>query len=426
MIDIKEVLKDPERMRANIQARHVAVDLDRILDSYHALHERKRALEDLQREANDIAKKAQSASEDRQALFARGGALKAQIASLKEEVNVLDISFNEQAMQLPNWLSPDAPIGADDTSNTLFSTFGAPCVFDFTPKDHVQLGHDLDLIDFESGTKVAGPKFYFLKNQAVILQHAIKSFVFKKAMEAGFTALQTPDIARNSILQGVGFAPRGEESNTYELAGLDMSLVATAEISVGGMHADEIIPAAKLPLLYVAESHCFRREAGTAGRASKGLYRVHQFEKIELFAFTHPDDSARVHEKIREVEESIYQELNIPYRVVLNASGDLGAPAFKKYDIEAWMPGKGEKGEYGEITSASNCTDFQARRLNVRFKDSVTGKNSYVHTLNGTACALSRTLVAILENYQTKDGSIIMPDALKPYLSFERIEKMKE
>lgn len=423
MIDIKEVLKDPEKMRANIAARHVRVDLDGILEKYRTLLERRRVLEDLQREANDIAKKAQSASEDRQQLFAKGGELKIKIASIKEEVTTLNSEFDEKALQLPNWMSSDVPMGVDDNDNSLVSTFGVPKVFDFPTKDHVQLGQELDLIDFESGTKVAGSKFYFLKNQAVLLQHAIKSFVFRKAIEAGFTPLQTPDIARNSILQGAGFAPRGEESNTYELAGLDMSLVATAEISVGGMHADEIINAAKLPLLYVAESHCFRREAGTAGRASKGLYRVHQFEKIELFAFTRPEDSPQIHEKIRELEEAIYQDLNIPYRVVLNASGDLGAPAYKKYDIEAWMPGKGEKGEYGEITSASNCTDFQARRLNIRFKDIATGKNQYVHTLNGTACALSRTLVAVLENYQTKDGSIIMPSALKPYLNFDCIVK---
>lgn len=424
MIDIKEVIKNPEKMIENIKARHVSLDLEQVIHSYQSLLKKKQFLEELQREANEVAKQAQAPSSDRQSLFTKGTEIKEQIASIKEEVVVLNATFDELALRLPNWMAPDVPIGPDENSNTLFSEFGRPKEFDFHPKDHVQIGEDLDLLDFEAGTKVAGPKFYFLKNQAVLLQHAIKSFVFKKAIAAGFTPLHTPDITRNSILQGVGFNPRGEGSNTYELLDLDMSLVATAEISVGGMHSDEIIPAAKLPILYVAESHCFRREAGTAGRASKGLYRVHQFEKIELFAFTRPEDSPQVHEKIRELEEAIYQELEIPYRVVLNASGDLGAPAYKKYDIEAWMPGKGEKGEYGEITSASNCTDFQARRLNIRYKDAETGKNQYVHTLNGTASALSRTIVAVLENYQTKDGGVTIPTVLRPYLGFDKIEKL--
>lgn len=423
MIDIKEVIKNPEKMLENINARHVSLNLEEVINSYQSLLKKRQFLEELQREANEVAKQAQAPSAERQSLFAKGAEIKEQIISTKEEVAALNTAFDELALKLPNWMAPDVPIGPDENSNTLFSEFGKPREFDFQPKDHVQIGEDLDLLDFEAGTKVAGPKFYFLKNQAVLLQHAIKSFVFKKAIAAGFTPLHTPDITRNSILQGVGFNPRGEGSNTYELLDLDMSLVATAEISVGGMHSDEIIPAAKLPILYVAESHCFRREAGTAGRASKGLYRVHQFEKIELFAFTRPEDSPQVHEKIRELEESIYQELEIPYRVVLNASGDLGAPAYKKYDIEAWMPGKGEKGEYGEITSASNCTDFQARRLNIRYKDAETGKNQYVHTLNGTASALSRTLVAVLENYQTKDGGVSIPTVLHPYLGFDKIEK---
>ncbi len=423
MIDIKELINNKEKMIANIRDRHVKVDLDKVIDTYQLLVSKKQAMEDHQREANNIAKQGHNPGEDRQAMFARGAELKELVAKIKDEVTALTEEYEELALQLPNWMAPDVPVGEDDNSNTLYSEFGKPTEFDFKPKDHLELGTELDLLDFDAGAKVAGAKFYFLKNEAVLLQHAIKSFVFRKAIAAGFTPLHTPDVSRNSILQGVGFNPRGEGSNTYELMDLDMSLVATAEISVGGMHSDEIIPAAKLPILYVAESHCFRREAGTAGRASKGLYRVHQFEKIELFAFTSPDQSPEIHEKIRALEESIYQELNIPYRVVLNASGDLGAPAYKKYDIEAWMPGKGDSGEYGEITSASNCTDFQARRLNIRYKDPETNKVHFVHTLNGTASALSRTLLAIFENYQTKDGEIDMPTVLRPYLGFDKIGK---
>jgi len=375
----------------------------------------------LNQRANQVAAAMQKPQADRVQLTALGAALKGEIKEANDRLSVLAAQFNEQSSRLPNWMSPDVPTGADEASNAVVSIVGTPRQFEFRPKDHVTLGAELDLIDFESGSKVSGPKFYFLKNEAVLLQHALKSLVFRKAMAAGFVPLHTPDIAKNTILEGIGFAPRGDESNTYELSGTDLSLIATAEISVGGMHADEIIEQRRLPILYVAESHCFRREAGTAGRASKGLYRVHQFEKVELFALTTPEQSADIHEKIRATEEGIYQDLGLPYRVVLNASGDLGAPAYKKYDIEAWMPGKGESGEYGEITSASNCTDYQARRLNIRFKDAATRKNHFVHTLNGTACALSRTLVAILENYQTADGHIDVPEAIRPYLDFDKI-----
>ena len=421
MIDIKEVLKNPDAMRSNIRDRNLKINLDAIIDKYHEVLSRRRILEDLQRESNEIAEKVKKSPENREALFAQGAELKAKAIEAKESLDSLSDDFDKEILGLPNWMSPDSPIGEDDNSNKLVSTYCEPTKFSFKPKDHVDLGRDLDLIDFESGSKVAGNKFYFLKNEAVILQHAIKSFVFRKAMAAGFKPLHTPDIAKNTILQGIGFAPRGEGSNTYELADLEVSLIATAEISVGGMHSDEVIEESRLPILYAAESHCFRREAGTSGRSSKGLFRVHQFEKIELFAITTPEQSGEIHEKIRELEESIYQDLKIPYRLVLNASGDLGAPAYKKYDIEAWMPGKGEAGEYGEITSASNCTDFQSRRLNIKFKDKTSKKNQFVHTLNGTASALGRTMIAILENYQTADGSIEIPDVLRPYTGFDRI-----
>lgn len=425
MIDIKEVLRNSETMRINIEARYIDIDLDCILEKYREVLLCRNVLESLQRESNMVAAEVKKSSEGKKLLLVKGADLRVKTSEAKKTLAKLSQEFSEEIMKLPNWMSPDVPIGKDDNSNLLVSTYAKPTCFAFECKDHVQLGKDLDLIDFESGAKVTGAKFYFLKNEAVLLQHAIKSFVFRKAIQAGFMPLHTPDIAKNTILQGIGFAPRGEESNTYELAELDVSLIATAEISVGGMHADEIIEEQCLPILYAAESHCFRREAGAAGRASKGLYRVHQFEKIELFAIARPDQSDEIHEKIRELEESIYQDLEIPYRVVLNASGDLGAPAYKKYDIEAWMPGKGEAGEYGEITSASNCTDFQARRLNIKFKDFKTKKNRYVHTLNGTASALGRTMVAILENYQTADGGIEIPSVLQPYTGFDYIHPRK-
>ncbi|MBE7171142.1 MAG: serine--tRNA ligase [Williamsia sp.] len=425
MINVKELIGKPElveAMKNNIKARQVDADVDQVVELYTAKLKAEQELEALRAQANKNAELIKSVPvAEKPSYVTAGRELKQQIAELTTYYNSILSNFNDASLKLPNWMSPDVPVGNSDADNKIFKTHLEPGQFDFKPMDHVELGRELDLIDFEAGAKVTGPKFYFLKREGVLLQHAIKSFAFKKAIEHGFIPLQTPDLARNGVLQGIGFAPRGAESNTYELNGEDLSLIATAEIAVGGMHASETFDPQRLPLLYVAESHCFRREAGTAGRASKGLYRVHQFEKIELFAFCTPEQSDGILEQIRELEESIYQALGIPYHIVLNCSADLGAPAYKKYDIEAWMPGKGEEGEYGEITSASNCTTYQARRLNIRYKNGDTGKNEFLHTLNGTAVALSRTTVAIMENYQTAEGGIKIPDALVPYMPMDYI-----
>ena len=237
----------------------------------------------------------------------------------------------------------------------------------------------------------------------------------------GFTPFITPDVAKAEILQGIGFNPRGNESNVYCIEEEGTCLVATAEITLGGYHSGEILDKAKLPLKYCGLSHCFRREAGAAGQFSKGLYRVHQFTKLEMFVYCTPEESDALHEQLRQIEEEIFTGLKIPFRVVDTCTGDLGAPAYRKWDLEAWMPGR-NGGDWGEVTSTSNCTDFQARRLNVRFKDD-DGKNKYVHMLNGTAVAVSRVLVAILENYQNADGSITVPEVLVPFCGFDVIKK---
>lgn len=423
MIDIKKVVQNFELMETNLAKRSSRLNLQCVIQKFEVVKSKKQKLEVLQKDANAIADKVKrsDSTQVRTELLERGLLVKADVAQTKAEYDVAQAEFDSLAAELPNWIAPEVPTGSSDKDNLVLREVGQAPLFEFCPLDHVDLGTRLDVIDFEAGTKVAGSKFYFLKREAVLLQHAIKSYVFEKAMKAGFIPLQTPDICHNHILEGVGFSPRGEESNTYLLDGLDKSLIATAEICVGGMHAGEILDAQQLPLLYVAESHCFRREAGAAGRSSKGLYRVHQFEKVELFVICDPDQSEVFHEKILSLQEEIYSELNIPYRVVLNCSGDLGAPAYKKYDLEAWMPGKGESGEYGEVTSASNCTDYQARRLGIKFKNPKTKKNEYVHTLNGTASALGRTMVAIFENYQNLHGGVKVPTVLQRYLDLDVI-----
>lgn len=425
MIDFRLVVENLHVMRKNIKDRNLNIDLDGIVIKYQKLISLRKEVESLQHESNLVANLVKKGRGDNKILFEEGSKLKSKVTEAKEGLAKLEREFHTLSMTLPNWMSSDTPIGKDENSNVIIEQYLNPTVFDFDHKDHIRIGQALDLIDFEAGAKVAGSKFYFLKNEAVMLQHAIKNLVFRKAIKAGFIPIHTPDVANNSVIQGVGFNPRGTSSNIYGLRDLDLSLIATAEICACGMHSNDVLDHRDLPILYVAESHCFRREAGSAGRESKGLYRVHQFEKIELFAISDPDRSEETLNKILELEKSIYRDLEIPYRVVLNASGDLGNPAYKKYDIEAWMPGKGGLGEYGEITSASNCTDFQSRRLNIKFKKEGVKKNQYVHTLNGTATALSRTIIAILENYQVSDGSVRVPVALREYLGFEFIRRDK-
>lgn len=267
------------------------------------------------------------------------------------------------------------------------------------------------ILDFERGSKVTGSNFYYLKNEAVILEFALMQMVIDTLVPEGFKIFITPDLAKMEIIDGIGFQPRGPEAQIYRIENFDLGLIATAEITLGGYHKDEILDELDLPLKYLGFSHCFRTEAGAYGRYNRGLYRVHQFSKAEIFIICRPEDSEDMHEYILGLEEKIFQKLEIPYRVLDICSGDLGAPAARKFDIEAWMPGRGD---FGEVTSCSNCTDYQARRLNIRFRR-VTGEVEYVHMLNGTAIAISRALIAIFENYQQEDGSILIPKALQPY-----------
>lgn len=421
MLDIKYVLDHIEEIREIIKKRQVQADLDGLLACYAERKTTLLTLETKRAEANVIAKNIPKSTPDqKQSMIDQGKTLNQEIGKLEDALRQLDDTYQTALYTIPNILAHDTPLGADDTENVVLRHHLEPRVFDFQPKDHLELGKALDILDFDSGAKVCGSKFYFLKNDAVILELALQLFALQVAREFGYTQLITPDMAKKSVLIGTGYSPRGEESNIYNIEDLDLSLIATAEITVGGIHSGEILTEEQLPLKYVALSHCFRREAGSAGRESKGLYRVHQFSKIELFQITTPETGGEALEEILSLEEAIYQKLGIPYRVVRICAGDLGAPAYKKYDIEAWMPGRDSAEKYGEVTSASNCTDFQSRRLNMRYRTSDNTKR-YPYTLNGTAIALSRTMIAILENYQEADGSITIPEVLRPYVGKDRI-----
>ena len=421
MLDLKFIKDNLEAVKENIKNRFMQVDADLVA----ALYDKRNALigniDNLRRKRNENADKMKGkmAAEERQVLVAEGKQLKEDIAVAEAELKETETTLYLEAGRIPNMAHPAAPVGKEDKSNLELRRVGKIPEFDFKPKDHLELGQSLNLIDFETATKVSGTRFYYLKNQAVLLELGLIRYALDILAKKGFTLTITPDIAREEIVAGIGFNPRGEESNIYTLEGTDQCLVGTAEITLGGYYSDQILEKEALPLRIAGLSHCFRREAGAAGQYSKGLYRVHQFSKVEMFVFCLPEDSEKMHEELLAIEEEIYQGLEIPYRVVDTCTGDLGAPAYRKFDLEAWMPGRGDTGDWGEITSTSNCTDYQARRLKIRYRED--GKTRHVHMLNGTAIALSRAPIAILENFQQKDGSVKIPARLVSYTGFDAI-----
>ena len=424
MLDYKFIKDNLEAVKKVIIDRNMdptKADADKVVELYDKRTALVTKQQDLQQKRNENAKamKQKLDNDKRAELIEAGKKIKEELAELDKEVTDTEAALDEAARAIPNMLHPEAPIGNLDTENLEVKKVGTPRKFDFEPKDHVQLAEELDLLDFDRGTKVSGPKFYYLKNEAVFLEQALIQYALNTLRKHGFELFITPDVAREEVLKGIGFNPRGNESNVYAIEEEGTCLVATAEITLGGYHSGEILDKAKLPLLYGGLSHCFRREAGAAGQFSKGLYRVHQFDKVEMFVYCTPEQSDELHHKLREIEEEIFTGLGLPFHVVDTCSGDLGAPAYRKWDLEAWMPGR-NGGEYGEVTSTSNCTDYQARRLNIKYKDD-DGKNKYVHTLNGTAIAVGRAMLAILENYQNEDGSVTIPQALVPFCGFDKI-----
>jgi seryl-tRNA synthetase len=424
MIDIKELKSRRDEIKKNIADRYMNVDLDQIIKDQDDRLALLLEVENLRTKRNETAQKMKGKldNETRAKYIAEGKAIKDELALREAELAEIDQKFMAEARTIPNYAHPDAPIGKEDKDSLAVKFVGEPPKFPFKAKDHVQLGEELDLLDFDKGAKVAGQKFYYIKNKAVILQMALERYAMDIVVKHGFTPFITPDVAKEEILNGIGFNPRGAESNIYTIEGTDTCLVGTAEITLGGYYKDAILEKSDLPIRMTGLSHCFRREAGGAGQYSKGLYRVHQFSKLEMFIYCLPEESDAFHQEILSIEEEIFSGLGLAYRIVDTATGDLGAPAYRKFDIEAWMPGRGDNGEYGEVTSTSNCTDYQARSLNIRYRDD-DGKLKFVHMLNGTAVALSRAMVAIMENYQNEDGSISVPKALVPYTGFDRITK---
>ena len=431
MLDRKFIVDNVELVKQNCKNRNAAADVDRFVELETQRRTSQTQLDEANRKANEVAKSIGKApAEQREALKEEGRRIRDEAAGIQRKLDEVSAESEIIVRAIPNLSHPAAPVGADDKGNLeLFRGKTPVPQFDFKPLDHVELGEKLGMIDFEGGARVAGHGFYFLKNDAVLLELAMQRYALDVLLKEGFTPMTTPDLARNEVLQGTGYIPRGPETQIYSIDSTDLSLVATAEIPLGGLYSGQTIEAEELPLKLCGLSHCFRTEAGAAGRASRGLYRVHQFTKVEMFAYTMPGESDAMLEYLRDMECRIFDGLGIPYRVVDTATGDLGGPAYRKFDLEAWMPGRGASspgGEFwGEVTSTSNCTDYQSRRLNIRYRVKGEKGTRFVHTLNGTAIAISRGIIAVMENYQQADGSIVVPEVLRAWMGKDRIEAKK-
>ena len=417
MLDIKFIRENKELVKKGVAAKGYDISL---VDKVLALDEQRRKLlvevENLRSQRNIIARQGKphfaKASRGEE-----GKKIKSELAKKEPLLKKTEEEFQGLLSEIPNLPSAKAPIGKSEKDNVELRKWGEPKKFPFEVKDHLELGKSLGILDFEAGAKVTGSQFYFWYGDGARLELALVQYAFDLLEKEGFLPVITPDLAKSRYYLGTGYAPKGAEAQTYEIKNEDLGLIATAEVTLAGRHADEVIPEKDLPLKYVGYSHCFRQEAGAYGKYSKGLYRVHQFTKVEMFIYCKPEDSDRYYQEILKLEEKIYQDLELPYRVIEMCTADLGAMAARKFDIEVWMPGRGD---YGEVTSTSNCTDYQARNLNIKFRRGE--KNEFVHMLNGTAIATSRTPLAIMENYQQKDGSVLVPKVLQKWMGRKKIE----
>ena len=422
MLDLKYIRENVETVKENCRNRGVSADVDLVVELAGRRSELHQQLNELKQSQNRLAKQVgkERDPEARQSLIAESRGVKEEIPAREGELSEVAERLREEQLAIPNMTHPESPIGRDDSENVEIRRFGEVPEFDFEVKDHVQLGEELGIIDFDAGAKVAGSKFYFLRGDAALLELGLVRYALDVISGHGYEPTITPDVARDEMLVGTGFAPRGPETQIYSIEETDLSLIATAEITLAGSLADEILAEDDLPLRLAGVSHCFRTEAGSHGRASRGLYRIHQFTKVEMFAFTPPQKSEETHREMLAIEEEIFQGLGIPFRVVDICTGDLGGAAYRKYDLEAWMPGRGE---FGEITSTSNTTDYQARRLAIRYRpENSGGRPQLLHTLNGTALATPRVIIALLENNQRADGTVALPERLVPYVGKEVIE----
>jgi len=418
MLDIKFIRENPDKVKEACKNKQVKVDIDRLLEVDKKRRETLQALEDMLAQKNRASKIISQTKDEKekQKLILEMRELDTNSDRLTKALKELEEEFNNLMLQIPNLPFDDVPVGKDERENVVLRKWGEPIKFDFPPKDYLEIAENLDLIDVKRAVKVSGTRFGYLKNEAALIKFTLRDLASETLIKEGFIPVDPPVMIKPEMMQGMGYVERGG-GEIYYLRDDPLCLVGTSEQSLGTMHANEIFKEKDLPKRFFAFTPCFRREAGSYGRDTKGIFRVHQFDKIEMFSFCQPEKSKEEHQFFLKMEEKLMQLLKIPYRVIQMCTGDLGDPAASKYDIEAWIP---SKGKYRETHSTSNCTDFQARRLNIRYRDK-DGKLNFLHTINGTAFAIGRTIIAIIENYQQKDGSIKIPDVLQKYLGFKEI-----
>lgn len=419
MFNLKFILQNFNLIKKNCQLRKVTVDLDLIKNLAQKRSSLIQESEKIQATLNKIAKEIEKikGKKEKEKLIKEGQKLKILLKEKKIRLQEVETILKEEKSKIPNFTHPKTPIGLSEKDNLEVKRIGKIPKFSFKPKNHLEINKLIEIFDFEIGSQTTGHKFYFLKNDGVFLELALINYALEILSQKDFKIFITPNLAKLEIIEGIGFLPRGPESQIYQLKEENLGLIATAEITLGGIFKDKIIEEEKLPLKLSGLSYCYRREAGAYGKTSKGLYRVHQFPKVEMFIFSRPEDSEKMLDHLLEIEMEIFQGLEIPFRVVDCCTAELGGSAYRKFDIEAWLPGENK---WGEITSASNCTDYQAQRLNIKFKPK--GKKAeLIHTLNATALATPRVLIALLENFQQADGSVIIPSVLRKYFNKEKI-----
>ena len=415
MLDVKFIRQNPDIVKEGCRKKQVKVDIDKLLELDKKRREYLNKLETFRAEQNKLSFQPVT---DTQRLK-KAKELKLKIKDLETKVTPIEKELNSILYRIPNLPLGDVPFGKNEKENVVIREWGKKTKFDFKPKDYLEIAQNLDLIDVKRAAKVSGTRFGFLKREAAFLEFALINLVFDTLIPEGFIPIVPPVMIKPEMMKGMGYLERGGEE-MYFIEKDNLYLIGTSEQIIGPMHANEIFEEKDLPKRYFGFSSCFRREAGAYGKDTKGIFRVHQFDKAEMFSFCHPDKSKKEHLFFLEMEEKLMQRLSIPYRVVQMCTGDLGTPAAAKYDIEAWIP---SEERFRETHSTSNCTDFQARRLNIRYRDLKTKKLEFIHTINGTAFAIGRILIAITENYQQKDVSIKIPQVLQKYLSFKVIKR---
>ncbi len=416
MLDIKFIRENPELIKEACRKKQVKFEVEKLLATDEERRKLIKEIENLRAERNKITQ--ELAKQKTPEVMARAKEIKEEITKKEETLKQREEEFQKLLSLVPNPPLESVPEGKDGSENVVLRREGKVTDFPFQPKNHWEIGESLDIVDTERAGKTSGSRFGFLKGSGALLEIAMVNFVLENILKEGFTFVMPPVLIKSEMMKGMGYVERGGEE-IYYFDKDDVYLIGTSEQIIGPMHSGEILEEKDLPKRYLGFSPCFRREAGSYGKDTKGIFRVHQFDKLEMFSFCRPEDSLKEHQFFLSLEEKLMKKLDIPYQVVNICAGDLGDPAAAKYDIEAWFPGQGK---YRETHSTSNCTDFQARRLNIRYRDKA-GKVEFVHTLNGTALALGRTILAILENYQQKDGSVKIPKALQKYFGLKIIKK---